>query len=359
MGDVSVTGATPSAEPVGLTIDQAAAKIEEMGKPQEPAKPATPKAPVKPIAAVATPEIPEGDAGETSVDDDGTEGDGTADPDGTGEETPDVGEERRSVLHSWTEEQLAAKVLLPVGDKGELVEVPMREVLRGHLREADYTRKTMALSQEAQRLQSERSAYAQVLPVLFQSLQQQIGERTDEQWQQLYESDPVEFARQRYTHEGLVKRLQAVQQEQARVQSEMAQENAMRASAFAAQEVNKLRNVFPELADPAKAKQFGTEMISYLKEDVGLNDDEIKSLVDHRAIRIIRKAQLYDRLQKSRESAKAKGAAQASPTPIPQTTAGKPPATSKDRKIKEARTELKKTGSVDAAAKAIMAKLGG
>src|SRR5689334_5866389 len=104
MPDQSVTAATASA-PTGLTVEQAAAKIEEKFAPKPPAKPAPAESANPGQAAVAaTPAEPEViDDDDTSTDDGGTEGSDVDDPDAAGGDAPDAVTERKSALHSWTD----------------------------------------------------------------------------------------------------------------------------------------------------------------------------------------------------------------------------------------------------------------
>ena len=63
-------------------------------------------------------------------------------------------------------------------------------------------------------------------------------------------------------------------------------------------EKGKLVEAIPEWGDPDKQKDLAANLQSYAKEQ-GFTAEELNSLVDHRSVLVLLKAQKYDQLQKS------------------------------------------------------------
>jgi len=63
-------------------------------------------------------------------------------------------------------------------------------------------------------------------------------------------------------------------------------------------EKGKLVEALPDWGVPDKQKDIATGLQSYAKEQ-GFTADELNSLIDHRSILVLLKAQKYDQLQKS------------------------------------------------------------
>jgi 2,3-bisphosphoglycerate-independent phosphoglycerate mutase len=63
-------------------------------------------------------------------------------------------------------------------------------------------------------------------------------------------------------------------------------------------EKGKLVEALPEWGDPEKQKELSANLQSYAKEQ-GFTADELNSLIDHRSVLVLLKAQQYDQLQNS------------------------------------------------------------
>jgi hypothetical protein len=188
---------------------------------------------------------------------------------------------------------------------GEEVEVPLSELTKGYSREQDYTKKTMALAEERQRIQSQFASELQQQIQLFEQLDPILSEAKNIDWQALAASDPATYVQLK---EAVDQRRAVVEAARAKVaqasQGDPQAEAAAKAEE-ATRETEALIKAMPELADPEKLKGFATEAVNYLRGN-GFEDGEIADLVDHRALTIIDKARRYDALEKAKSELPAK-----------------------------------------------------
>jgi hypothetical protein len=188
---------------------------------------------------------------------------------------------------------------------GEEVEVPLSELTKGYSREQDYTKKTMALAEERQRIQSQFASELKQHLELFEACDPILSEAKNIDWQALAANDPATYVQLK---EAVDQRRAVVEQARAKI-AQASQGNpeaeAAQQAEVAQKETEALIKAMPELADPDKMKGFATEAVNYLR-GTGFDDSEIAELVDHRALTIIDKARRYDAMQKSKAELPAK-----------------------------------------------------
>src|SRR6185436_12679302 len=89
------------------------------------------------------------------------------------------------------------ELLYTVKIDGTEKQLPVKELARGYLAQADYTRKTQALAEktkafesEIQAVTQERQQYAAAIPLLFQQLVASLPQEPD---RALLDNDPIEY----------------------------------------------------------------------------------------------------------------------------------------------------------------------
>lgn len=194
----------------------------------------------------------------------------------------------------------APEPLYTVKINGKEEQVTLQEALKGYQRNVDYTRKTEALSherkaiaEELQQVQAERAQYAQVLTALQQQLSQ--GTQQEPDWQKLYDTDPLEYVRQKDLWRERQERLQAAQYEQQRVQALMAQEQAQQLQKMVAEGRQKLLEEVPQWKDQKKWDADRVQLLEY-GQKLGFTGEELNQTYDPRAVLALYKAMQYDRL---------------------------------------------------------------
>lgn len=242
--------------------------------------------------------------------------------------------------------------------RGEKVKVTRDELIKGYLRQSDYTRKTQEVAEGRKRLESEasevlreRAQYAALLPKLEEQIRL-IEAAPEPDWDALYAQNPIEAARLerkfRVEKEQREAKIAAIQAEKARVEQANQQQNAMQFRAYVAEQQEVLVNeLIPAWRDPKVARREKAELVEYALK-AGLTQEEVRTLADARAVAMLHKAMKFDRAM-ARKQAGLQGAQKpaSSPTLKPGAAPSKPPV---KVEVKKQFDRLKKTGSVADAA---------
>jgi len=274
-------------------------------------------------------QVEEGDEPDTNAEDD-------ADPD-EGEES-DEGEEPEQPVYT-------------IKVNGEEVAVTLEELQKGYSRTQDYTRKTQQLAEmrkaaeaETEAVRTERQQYSQLL----EAMRQQVAASSpvEPNWEELRQSDPIEFAAQWADRERRHKQMAAIESEQARLAEIQQYERAQQLSAIVAQEMQILEEAIPEWKNQETAKREKAELVEFGKR-IGFKPEELANITDHRAVVALRKAYLYDKLMARKPQVKP--AQKSAPTLKPGAASAVP---KKSSDLTRAKQRLAKSGAVQDAAAA-------
>lgn len=235
---------------------------------------------------------------------------------------------------------------------GKEVDVTLEELQKGYSRTQDYTRKTQQIAEvrkqteaELQEVRAEREQYAQLLGALQAQVQQAAQPQVD--WDRLYNEDPIEWVRQREVMRENQEKAAAIQSEQQRLAQLSQREQLQHREALLAQEQEALVAAIPEWKDAKKA-QAEKAMLVQFGQKIGFTPDDLKNVVDHRAVVMLRKAALYDQMMSKR--GQIKPVTNNGPRPAKPGAAGR---VSSNTEAMRAQQRLAKTGRVDDAADAI------
>ena len=235
---------------------------------------------------------------------------------------------------------------------GKEVDVTLDELQKGYSRTQDYTRKTQQIAEvrkqteaELQEVRAEREQYAQLLGALQAQVQQAAQPQVD--WDRLYQEDPIEWVRQREVMRENQEKAAAIQSEQQRLAQLSQREQLQQREALLAQEQEALVAAIPEWKDAKKA-QAEKAMLVQFGQKIGFTPDDLKNVVDHRAVVMLRKAALYDQMMSKR--GQIKPVTNNGPRPAKPGAAGR---VSSNTEAMRAQQRLAKTGRVDDAADAI------
>jgi hypothetical protein len=271
----------------------------------------------------------------------------SADADAADDET----DTEQSELDEDTEEQEEPQVFSVKVD-GKEVEVTLDELQKGYSRTQDYTRKTQQIAEvrkateaELQAVRAEREQYAQLLSALESQVQQVAQPNID--WDRLYQEDPIEWVRQREVMRENQEKSAAIQSEQQRLAQLSQQEQAQFMQQRLQQEQEALLAAIPDWKDAKKAAAEKALLVEF-GQKIGFTPDELKSVVDHRAVLMLRKAALYDQMMSKRGNIKP--VTNNGPRPAKPGAAGR---VSNTTEAVRAQQRVAKTGRVDDAANAI------
>lgn len=207
---------------------------------------------------------------------------------------PESPEEASDVVEVVEESDASAS-----GDVVEMpdgTQVPVSELVRGHLRESDYTKKTTALAGERREFESVKQQVAaqsgeamERVTTLAQQLEQQIARHqpTAQQMAELRQRDPAAAALMMEDQRRQQELVQAANQQAAYLQQQQAAQVIPQQRQALAQSVPAFEKDFD-----AEYQALGTYAIS--PDGGGLQREEWDQLVDHRHVTLVWKAKQYD-----------------------------------------------------------------
>lgn len=240
---------------------------------------------------------------------------------------------------------------------GQEIQVPLDELLKGYSRMQDYTRKTQKLAEErnavtaeAEQARTERERYAAVISAMQQQLEAAAPAEPD--WDRLRTEDPIEFGIRWAEHQRRDQQRVALHAEQQRLAEIQQYERAQQFRQVLEQEQKALLEAIPEWSDSQKAKAEKQELLDFGRNH-GFTDAELNNVADHRAVLMLRKAMLYDKLMSKRADIKPT-AKSAAPTLRPGAATTVPKAVSD---VTRAKQRLAKSGSIQDAKNAFEAIL--
>lgn len=269
------------------------------------------------------------------------------------EEAPDEGsseEEETDDVEATDDEQeeLSEDALVTVKINGKTTQIPLKEAIAGYQRNADYSRKMHALTEERRQVEQEkekvelgRNYYGQRLAELEAQLVQFLPQEPN--WEQLHREDPINYPIIRDQWRDNQERLAQTQAEKARLQQVMMAEEQGRLATLLQEGVKFLREQNPEWQDEAKWDAAKPKLREYGKK-VGYTEEELNKAYDPRALLVLEKARKYDDLMANRP----KPQKQQGPKPLKGGNANASPQRSTD--ITRMKQRLKSSGHVNDAA---------
>lgn len=265
------------------------------------------------------------------------------------DEADDVGDYEAAEEEDEQEEEIVEvpeTELYRVTVDGEELDVSLQELLNGYSRQRNYTTKTQALAAERRQVEELLNAYSQRIAQvdqLAQSLQEnpQVFE-PEINWQELYESDPVGWLRERELYRDRQQLRTQRDQQLAALRYEQQQLNAQRFQAHLAQEHQNLVRLIPEWQDETRAKSEKTALRDFAINTYGLTEQDVNGASDSRIVKMLRDAWLYNQGQQ-----KATQATRPKPEQ-PSRTKGRSvrPESSKSR-LSDANKRLAQSGSLE------------
>ena len=222
------------------------------------------------------------------------------------EEEPEGEEESEETDVEEGEELYTVKV------DGTEREVSLNELLNGYSRQSDYTKKTQQLSQERQGMaqlqqqwqqemiaaQTERQQYIDALGQVVNQSMTGLEEYANIDWATLKEDDPIAYVTRRDEFREAQGNVRAMQEQQAYAmqQQEAEMQNAIQYRTR--EEMGMLVQKIPEWKDKETRQELTKNLREYATGQ-GFSPEEISSLIDHRSLIVLMKAQKYDAMQNS------------------------------------------------------------
>jgi len=233
---------------------------------------------------------------------------------------------------------------------GKEEQVSLDDLKRGYSGQ-QYVQKGM---QEAANLRKQAEQVYQALmnerAMVAQAIQGGIPQPPAEPSKEMFESDPIGFMEAKLKYDDQLKEYneQMGQFQQIAEQQGQAQQAAQRA--YLEREMETLKQVVPEFADPQKASQVRDRLVTMGQEIYGYEPNEISAVMDHRAIRVLNDAIKYQELMSGKKQAEKK----AKPKPKRTVRAGAKKTASNANAERQTRQKLKKSGNINDALSLIL-----
>jgi hypothetical protein len=255
------------------------------------------------------------------------------------------------------EEDEPAEQLYTVKVDGRDQQVPLNELLRGYagqayiqkgMKEVATIRQQFAAAQEA--LINERQQIAQFAQAVQTG---QLPMRPPEPpSEELLSRDPIGYleARVKYDKEAAAFQQGQYAMQEMSARQAKAQEQAHLASL--AEEQQRLAQAIPAFAKPETAARVKQDLLTAGQEVYGFELDELRSVADHRMLRVLHDAAQYRRLMAGK--ATEKQPSQAPKTPVIKPGVKAAPQASKRVKSEQAKAQMKRSGSVDDVARFLL-----
>ena len=229
---------------------------------------------------------------------------------------------------------------------GVEMEVTLDEMKSSYMRQQDYTKKTQAVAEQKKQLQAEQDAaqqdrlrYQQNLEHLVQ--QQQAQQPQEPDWDQLYESDPLEWMKQKEDFRSQKERNLELQQQHFQMQQQQQQEQQQQMQQHLAQQHQTLVDAIPEWKDQKVMQQEKAQIRDYAMT-IGYSEQEISQVYDARAVQALRHGMIASGLQ-GKGKVKLKPAAPAIRAVTPGSAPEQP---RKQSSVHKAKIRLAKTGKM-------------
>jgi len=197
---------------------------------------------------------------------------------------------------------------------GKEEQVTLEDLKRGYSGQK-YVQKGMqevaANRKQTEEVYSALLAERQQLVEMYQQMQQgQFLSKPNPPSDDLLSDDPIGYIEQKARYDKAMEQYNQQQGKMSQImqQSEQARERAVQA--YLQQEMQSLANVIPDFGDAQKATKLKGKLLDGGQNFYGYTEEEIGSIMDHRAIRVLNDAIKYREIVagKSKAEQKAKGA---------------------------------------------------
>ena len=249
------------------------------------------------------------------------------------------------------DEEESESPLYTVKVDGKEIEVTLDELTSGYTRQSDYSKKTgelanqrRAIQQQADAIQQERSYYSQVLGNARSNAEAQLEEYKNIDWDALRQEDSLLFMQRRDEMRDLEKSIEDNTKEQQKLAAQAQQYQIQKFNHDVEEGRKQLLGIMPDWNDKTskEVREFGLGM--------GFSSEELSGITDHRSMAVLRKAMLYDNIQKSQP---AKKKVKAGTPKYVKSGVSKTKSDVSAKKRADKQKQLRKSGSVDDAASMI------
>ena len=255
------------------------------------------------------------------------------------------------------EQDEPAEQLFTVKVDGRDQQVPLNELIRGYAGQA-YIQKGMkeaaAIKQQAAAIYEALNNERQQIAQFAQAVQTgQVPMRPPEPpSDELLSKDPIGYLEARVKYDKEVAAYQQGQYAMQEMSARQAQAQQQAHQAMLAEEHQRLSQAIPAFAKPETAAKVKQDLLKAGQEVYGFDQEELRSVADHRMLRVLHDAAQYRRIMGAK--AGDKQPSQAPKTPVIKPGVKAAPQASKRVKGEKAKAQMKRTGTVDDVARFLL-----
>ena len=226
------------------------------------------------------------------------------------EETEDDAEEEEteeSLEEEESEDESETETVYTVRVDGKDVEVTEDELLKGYSRQADYTKKTQELAeyrrqmdgamqqaqQEIQQTQQARAQYVDAVEAAISTNYAHLQQFQNVDWERLKTEDREEYLTKRDDYRQAQEQITELQNQHKAAAEQQQSEMAEQQKRMWMEEHHKMSQILPEWRDDEKRMAISKAIGEYAVGQ-GYTKEELDTLVDHRSILMLMKANAYD-----------------------------------------------------------------
>ena len=305
------------------------------------------------VSLITQPEEVEASDGAEELDAEPTELEADADLEDEAEDVADdssdeeEADDEDEVEDSEEEADQDSPELISVKVDGEEIQVTLDDLKRGYSGQ-QYVQRGMqeaaALRKEAEQVYTALNAERQQLTQLYQQMSQgEFVQPPSPPSKELMQTDPIGYMQEKAEYDEAKQQYDQQQQYLQQVTEQQSQAQQAAQEVYLRQEMEQLKAVIPEFAEPEKASKIKEKMIRSGQEIYGYSPEEIGAIMDHRALRVLNDAIAYRDIMSGKSKAQQK-ASNAKPVLKP---GAKRPSSDKVKLQRERRNQLKKTGRIE------------
>jgi len=264
-----------------------------------------------------------------------------------GEEDEEVEVEMEDDNEADDEADQEAPVLYTVKVDGKEEQVTLEDLQRGYSGQKYVQQGMQEVAEkrkQTEEVYSHLLAERQQLVEMYQQMQQgQFLTQPSPPSEELLSNDPIGYIEEKARYDKAMDQYNQQQQRMGQVMQESEQARERAVQAYLQQEMSNLVQIIPEFGDAQKASKLKGKLVEGGQNYYGYSQEEIGSIMDSRAIRVLNDAVKYREIMagKSKAEAKAKGAK-------PVIKPGAKKAQNPSRKAMERqRAKFKQSGSIE------------
>lgn len=195
------------------------------------------------------------------------------------------------------EPEAPAQISLPDG-----TQITLDEAIKGYQRQADYSRKTLEVSQKRQALEADLQVISGITETFIDHLSKMVPPAPDPA---LAMRDPNAYIRAKTMHDTAMAKVQDLIELGKKPKEIAGNLDKLDKEAAVAQENLRLAERFPDVVKPEGRKKF-FEGAAVAAQEAGFTMDDLQGVTDHRLFVLAHWANVGMKAAKARENAKAK-----------------------------------------------------